>query len=206
MRSERNGTSGQQKIRIRKIAAPAALAIVAAGAVFAVSGSGEREFGGLEAAKSLISLMDERSPGERTIGELTKLKRDRATTQPRQRALTKRTPPDLPKEFVTALTPPQPLLPNVPLTGLQTGLAKSPFASILVPPPPPLRTILPPLPGGGGGPVPPPPGPPPVSPQPPPLPPVPAIPEPTSWAMMLLGFAAMGWSLRSVRRAKLSTS
>ena len=28
------------------------------------------------------------------------------------------------------------------------------------------------------------------------------VPEPASWAMMLVGFAAIGWSLRSARRAK----
>ena len=51
-------------------------------------------------------------------------------------------------------------------------------------------------PPGGGGPNPPPP-PPEVEPPPPPPP---AVPEPGTWATMLLGFGLTGWAMRRRRR------
>ena len=49
--------------------------------------------------------------------------------------------------------------------------------------------------GGGGGVVPPPPAPPPVA----------AVPEPSTWALLLIGFAAVGASIRRAKKAgKLS--
>jgi hypothetical protein len=38
---------------------------------------------------------------------------------------------------------------------------------------------------------------------PPPPPPMPGVPEPATWAMMLIGFGAMGTMLRRRRRAVL---
>jgi hypothetical protein len=37
------------------------------------------------------------------------------------------------------------------------------------------------------------------------LPPVAAVPEPTTWALMLVGFGAIGHSMRSVRRKQKAT-
>jgi hypothetical protein len=54
--------------------------------------------------------------------------------------------------------------------------------------------------GGGGGPPPPPPPPPPPTPTP-----FSAVPEPGTWAMMLLGFGMIGLTLRRRRAAEGST-
>jgi hypothetical protein len=71
----------------------------------------------------------------------------------------------------------------------------------LSPPEPPGPPVTPPIP-----PERPPPGPPPVAPPgPPEVPPTSAVPEPATWAMMIIGFFGLGASIRSNRaRAALS--
>ena len=159
---------------------------------------------GIEAAKSFMAMMAERSPGDRTQGEITKIKRA-AAAAPTQRALGKITKPEPPRELVEALAPPVPLIEEVPPIALKEDIGPL----LLTPQPPGGGIIMPPQapPPGGGGPNPPPP---PGEGEPPPPPPPgdgeptphtpPAVPEPGTWATMLLGFGLTGWAMRRRRR------
>lgn len=162
----------------------------------------------LSTPKSLMALLDARSPGEREKGALTSTKVRKLATngvKPRERALGKIVQPSAapPAEFVEALTPPG------------TIVAAPPVA-----PPPTLADVIPGLPGsaappgvglvgspGGGAPgvpgAPSVPGTPgtPGTPQNPDVPS--AVPEPATWMMMLLGFGVIGSSMRR-RRPGLS--
>jgi hypothetical protein len=154
---------------------------------------------GLDSARSFLAMMTDRSPGERTKAELTKTKSTKlAMATPKMRALPKVAKPELPKEFVAAIAPPLPNIAEIPATAPLTSIGPLLITpgipggggGIVVPPQAP--------PGGGGGP----PGPPPESPPGPP-PPVdtPSVPEPGTWATMLLGFGLTGWMMRRRRRA-----
>jgi len=160
---------------------------------------------GLDSAKSFLALISDRSPGDRTKAELTKTKKKAAATStgaPRQRALAKVAKPELPKDFVNALTPPPPTIEDVP--------AIAPIASIgptLLTPPPVGGgggVVIPPQappPGGGGTPTPNGPDTPPDHPPDhPPPPPPPSVPEPGTWATMLIGFGLTGIMIRRRRR------
>lgn len=159
---------------------------------------------GVRAPASIMAMLDQRSPGERTAAELTKSKRKMAQA-PRQRALGKIVKPEertLPKSFVDAISPPAPVIsPVAPPVGVAAAEAPlaAPVKAGLVPfglAPPPGGGIFSPPGGGGGGDNPPPP-PPPGPDTPPPV--LPAIPEPSTWAMMLLGFGMTGWIMRRQR-------
>ena len=172
----------------------------------------ESKIPGIEAAKSFMAMISERSPGDRTKAELTRTK-NRAAAAPKQRALGKITPPPHPKEFVEAIAPPPPkITEGVPLAAAPTTLGP-----LLIAPSTPGGIVIPPsapTPGGTGGPSPPgvgeptPPGveeptpttqpPPPGDDEPPPMPPV--VPEPGTWATMLLGFGLTGLMIRRRRR------
>jgi len=172
----------------------------------------ESKIPGIEAAKSFMAMISERSPGDRTKAELTRTK-NRAAAAPKQRALGKITPPPPPKEFVEAIAPPPPkITEGVPLAAAPTTLGP-----LLIAPSTPGGIVIPPsapTPGGTGGPSPPgvgeptPPGveeptpttqpPPPGDDEPPPMPPV--VPEPGTWATMLLGFGLTGLMIRRRRR------
>lgn len=147
---------------------------------------------GVETARSFLALMNDRSPGRRTSAELTKVKL--VQTKPKQRALGKILEPDeVPPAFVEALAPPPELLPMV--LAPEVNPIVPAFASL-----PPGGGFTPPGGGGGGccgGGGPTPPGP--ENPPPPPPPPSP-VPEPGTWATMLLGFGMIGWILRRQRR------
>ncbi len=60
---------------------------------------------GIEAAKSFLAMMTDRSPGDRTKAELTKTKQAKLPDVPEQRALGKITKPEPPKEFIEAIAP-----------------------------------------------------------------------------------------------------
>src|SRR5215207_10810271 len=165
----------------------------------------ESKIPGIEAAKSFMAMISERSPGDRTKAELTRTKH-RAAAAPKQRALGKITPPPPPKEFVEAIAPPPPkITEGVPLAAAPTTLGP-----LLIAPSTPGGIVIPPsapTPGGSGGPTPPgveeptptePPPPPPGDDEPPPTPPV--VPEPGTWATMLLGFGLTGLVMRRRRR------
>lgn len=193
------------------LSAAAAFAVVV-GAPLSIAGYMGVETGipGVEATKSFLAMMTDRSPGERTKAELTKTKQ-RPAAAPKQRALGKVTKPEPPKEFVEALASPVPkMIEDVPL-------ALAPVTSLgpmLITPQLPGGIVIPtqsPPPGGGGGPTPPSDEPPPTEPppndpppndpppnDPPPSPPI--VPEPGTWATMLLGFGMTGWMIRRRRR------
>ena len=155
----------------------------------------DASFPGIEAAKSLMAMLAERSPGERTKGELIKTKQAALADAPTQRALGKITKPEAPKELVEAIAPPIPVIEELPPVALKDDIGPI----LLTPPPAGGGIIAPPQapPPGGGGPTPPPP---PPGVNPPPPPPPPAVPEPGTWATMLLGFGLTGWAMRRRRR------
>ena len=148
-----------------------------------------------------LKLIGQRSPGARVAGELadSKARRLAQITRPHQRALPKIRRPGLPEDLVksvfappTDIAPPGPVLPQ-----LADVLTPPVFAGV-----PPVLGFSPP--GGGGVIVGPPggPGTPPITIEPPVTPPIitppttPAVPEPGTWAMMLIGFGAAGVALR----------
>ena len=193
------------KRRRKILAAGGALTIVFAAPLSIAAFMGvDASIPGIEAAKSFMAMMAERSPGDRTKGELTKIKRA-AAAAPTQRALGKITKPEPPKELVEALAPPVPLIEELPPIALKEDIGPL----LLTPQPPGGGIIAPPQtpPPGGGGPNPPPP---PGEGEPPPPPPPgdgeptphmpPAVPEPGTWATMLLGFGLTGWTMRRRRR------
>lgn len=133
--------------------------------------------------KSVLELINQRSPGHRTEAHLTKIKHRRLATRIHERALPKiRTelpfpPIDYSPALVDILATPPP--------SVQFALGEVPV--------PPITQTFPP-----GGP---PSGPPTfIVPQvntPPIVPPVtPAVPEPSTWMTMLVGFALVGWRIR----------
>ena len=166
------------------------------------------------------SMLGQRSPGTRTTAVLTKAKGKKVAAQPRARALGKIRRPELPAAFLRALVPgpefsgveaPGVLLNPIvgaPLPQLAL-LSEAPFSVVGGGPSPPGIgapgggiSVTTPGGGGGGG------GSPPEGSLPVTAPtvvvptPVQAIPEPGTWAMMLLGFAFLGRSLR--KRAALA--
>lgn len=167
---------------------------------------------------TLMSLLGQRSPGTRTTAVLTK-KGKKVAAQPGARALGKIRRPELPAAFLQALLPgtvfqkvEEPVvlvnsivgvpLPQLALTSeaplsVVGGESSSPgFGS-----PGGGFSVTTPGGGGGGGGLPPE-GTLPVTAPTVVVPtPVPAVPEPGTWAMMLLGFAFLGKSLR--KRAAL---
>jgi hypothetical protein len=146
-------------------------------------------------ARDLVELLGDRSPGTRTESQLTKHARaaSKLRSQPRLAHAPNQLAPDVPSttELVDLLQP-QPTPVEV---------ASEPFSPLA--PPPTLGSILASIdhrgtpPGGGGG----------TShfptSEPRELPPTSAVPEPRTWAMMLLGFGLVAWRTR--RRGKAQT-
>jgi hypothetical protein len=151
-------------------------------------------------AQDLAELLSQRSPGTRTAAELTKTKHARTAAklraQPKAPATPRHAAPpaaNAPIELAALLKS-----PVVPV-GLTAPGGSSPIA-----PPPSLGSIFGSTPGtgdftppggGGGGTA--------TFPteQPRELVPVTsAVPEPGTWAMMLMGFGLIGWRLRRRRR------
>jgi hypothetical protein len=150
-------------------------------------------------AQDLAELLSQRSPGTRTAAELTKTKHARTAarlrTVPKVAAPTGHAPPptaDTPAELTSVLQ--SPLVP----VGLLAPGGPSPIT-----PPPSLGAIFAANPGtpgftppgGGGGRVSFPTTQPRVE-----VPALSAVPEPGTWAMMLMGFALIGWRVRRYRR------
>ena len=167
---------------------------------------------GVASAKSFLAMIAERSPGDRTKAEL-KTTKHRPVAAPKQRALGKITPPAPPKEFVEAIAPPPPKITE----GVALAAAPTTLGPLLIAPSTPGGIVIPPsapTPGGTGGTSPPGVGeptspgveeptpttqpPPPGGDEPPPMPPV--VPEPGTWATMLLGFGLTGLIIRRRRR------
>jgi len=181
------------RARRRRTALVGVLAVALAGAgtffVTGVTGS-DLAHAAVSQAKSLTDLLDARSPGERTEAQLTKTKRARALAKHRVGpAAVHRQPSKQMVELAQLLTS-QPLAP----VSLEQPLPLSAISS-----PTPLQTIIgggvmPPG-GGGGGPV--------TFPTTQPRQVITgpsAVPEPGTWATMLLGFGFIGWRMRRARR------
>jgi hypothetical protein len=162
-------------------------------------------------------IFETRSPGERLSGSLAILKPKRHPAI-HERALPKIRHPLSPLAAIVGAPALPPILPPVPNTSLYDVVKGTP-APLTAPltggAAPVVFPGAPPLPGGGGGGVifppvvtqPPetPPAPPPETPPAPPpgTPTTQLVPEPTSWAMMLVGFALIGGRLRRTGRARL---
>lgn len=144
-------------------------------------------------AKSLADLLDARSPGTRTEAQLTKTKHERALAKVR---MAPRQPSMAPKtdmvEVAQLLVPP----PLEPVSiDASASVGSPPSLAQIVGSLPGGGVVVPPG-GGGGGPVTVP------TTQPREVTPPSPVPEPGTWATMLLGFGIIGWNLR--RRAKVN--
>lgn len=196
--------------RRRRARLAVALAALLAGAgTVSLSGVTGSDFAhaAVSQARSLADLLDARSPGQRTEALLTKTKHARPLVRTRSRAPARHQPSNEQKFQLVGL------LTSTPLpVGLERPL---PLASIS--PGPSLAMIvgggggggggggvLPPSAGGGvvpptggGGPA--------TFPTTQPrelVTPPPPLPEPGTWATMLLGFGFIGWRLRRRPRAQ----
>ena len=208
--------AGRSAITRRNVIVAVLLALAAAGALFIASrpdlvrsianrlGStvGQSVKDGVQGIKTVAAMMAERSPGERARGALASLKHKKLTSV-HERALPKvRHPAAPPISPLAAIVAGPPIPPEIP--------PASPAYTAMTAPPVPIPPIgaIPiggggppiveaPPPGGGGGIVPPvttTPGTPTVPPE------TPAVPEPDTWALMLLGFGMVGFALRRDRR------
>jgi hypothetical protein len=185
--------------RQRRVTLAVGLAVALAGvgtlSVTGVTGSDLAQ-AAVSRAKSLADLLNARSPGERTQAQLTKTKRAKPLARPRMRpAQHAQAPKDQMVEFASLLTS----------TPLAVGLER-PLPLTAVSPPPSLAMVVTGGGGGGGGGgvLPPTGGDGPVTfptPQPREVITAPsAVPEPGTWATMLLGFGFIAWQVR--RRAR----
>jgi hypothetical protein len=154
---------------------------------------------GLDNAKSFLAMMSDRSPGGRTSAELV-TKHKRAAAAPTEHALGKIHNP-APPPFASAIAPVPPSIAELP--PFETALANSPPLFMAPPPPGSGGGIVPTAEtppggggggccggGGGGG----------DNPTPNPTDSPPPVPEPGTWATMLLGFGMTGLLMRRRRR------
>ena len=196
----------KSRMRKRIIAATCASLLLGGGLGLSLSGitAADALYASVQKAKSLADLLGQRSPGERTEGQLTKTKRARALARHRIPLVGKPLTPSA-TDLAKILLPPAAELP-VDVIPLMQAVPPPSLASIVVPPgggstpivtPPGGTTPGGTTPGGsppGGG------NPPLIS---PPTSPelIPAVPEPGTWAMMLFGFAFIGWRVRREKPA-----
>jgi hypothetical protein len=148
-------------------------------------------------AKSLTDLINGRSPGERNEGALTKTKHARALAKHIWRA------------------PPSSELADVPIRPYAPTLAEAVLATSPLMPPPGPEAFLPLIEGGppgspgligvppGPGSFTPPEGLPETNPSLPPETIPAAVPEPGTWALMLVGFGLIGWRVGKTARATI---
>lgn len=191
----------------RGIAAAVAIAVAGALAVATwsnprLAGAVEKGIGeGVDGMKTVAAMLAERSPGQRPEGALANLKPKRHAVL-HERALPKVRQPTA---FETLAGPPPapPVVPPVegPLYNTVAGSPETPVVPVTggTPGGPPVLADIPPPGGGGGGGFSPP-----VVQSTPESPPVPVspVPEPQSWAMMLLGFLLLGQTIQRGRAAR----
>lgn len=167
-------------------------------------------------AQDLAGLISARSPGERKVGELTKTKSAAAGRQSSPNLVKDESPPQeraLGKVFRPAAGNDQgvpiPGLLDSPLndalTGIPTGLISGPLAFIPGNGFPGSGSAFSPPGFGGGGLFLPPAGgtalaPPPESPSSPAAPELSAVPEPSTWIVLIVGFALCAASMRKRNR------
>ena len=157
---------------------------------------------GVKGAKSVAAILAERSPGQRPKGALASLKHKRIALHERGLPKLRHIIPPVAGLIETPIVPiiPPPVAP-VPLYNVVAGGPPVPIPPVVGTPGGPGSPGGPPAffppPGGGGG------GgggvfipPPIVTTAVPPPPATSAVPEPASWAMMLLGFGMIGAALR----------
>jgi hypothetical protein len=201
IRRSRAAQAAQQRRRRRLVALMALFAVCLTGGgvwtIGALTGNDMVE-AAVTKAQSLADLIAQRSPGTRTAGQLTKTKHARALAKQRV----------VPNQHAAAAMP----AAKVPMPEIASLLAAPPIAPAavdfekplplaeLTAPPPTLGGIIVPGPGGPPGEPPPAsfPGPEPKTPVNPPS----AVPEPGTWATMLLGFGLIGWQVRRSKRAQ----
>lgn len=165
---------------------------------------------GFNRLETVAGMLAGRSPGERAEGALASLKHKRVAIL-HERALPKiRRSAAAPRNaLANIVAPPAGTTPIAPVTA-------APLFNTVTPPPPTVATALaeaPPTifpamsPPGGGFIVPPivTQVTPPVTPSVPPQSPPPAVPEPRSWAMLLIGFVMIGMTIRRGGRKALSS-
>lgn len=201
----RRSRQARAAVRRRRRRAAAFVALVA----LALTGSGLWTIGALTGAdvveaavakaQSLADLIGARSPGARSAGELIKTKHSRALAKarpaPRAGVERRSAAPKIAMAQIAQLLEAPPLVPAA--VDFQQP---APLAELGVPPPTLSGIVLP-----GSGPGNPPGGSPPATlpgsePKEPVLVPS-AVPEPGTWATMLLGFGMIGWHLR--RRTRI---
>lgn len=193
---------GRARLARAGIVTPKAAALAAGCALLAIApqyGPGERLVASAQAAmQSAADYIRARSPGQRRHAHLVKTKHPRAAPKRAAHAAPRHRAPAPPPAALALITPPPPALPLsfadaalVPayppvFAGYVPVLPETPrvpccFAGFN----PPIGTgIGGIIGGGGGGPGPPPPG----------------VPEPSRWALMILGFGLIGsaWRRRRV--------
>lgn len=203
IRRSRTARAAKASRARRSLALAAIVSTALAGGGFLALGSGmggQAVEAAVAKAESLADLIGQRSPGERTTAQLTKTRHVRALARTRARHHS-----DLPSptELARVLMPP-------PHPEVSTDFAAPlPVASSTMPPPVAALMVPAPAGGGGGGLVAPPgggggvspPGQTETFPNEPREPVTSAVPEPGSWALMLLGFGLIGWRARLRRGA-----
>lgn len=205
IRRSRSVRAAMRRRRRRNIALTAFLSAALAGAgILAVGGvtGNDMVHAAVSHARSLAELLDQRSPGDRTEAQLTKTKYERALAKQR---LAPRSRERLPVSSASPVKNDIPQLAELLAGPGPIALVEEvhPFPEIATSSPPSLGLIVgsPPstvvTPPGGGGEVP--------QVTPPftrELVPTSPLPEPGTWAMMLLGFALIGWRARRERSAR----
>jgi hypothetical protein len=155
----------------------------------------------LHGVQTVAAMLAERSPGQRPEGALAQLKHKKQAAL-HERVLPKVRAPAPSAYEALAGPPPSPPLAPPPEAPLYTAVASPPTPIIPVTGGgggPPVLSNIPPPGGGGGGFTPP------IvttteTPVTPPTPVTP-VPEPTTWAMMIVGFGLIGRALRRKRAA-----
>jgi hypothetical protein len=206
-RAVRRSRSSRAAMRARRRRSALLIALIAA----ALAGAGIWSIGVLtgndlvQAAvnegKSLAELLGGRSPGERTHGQLTKTKhrhalaKMRAGPRPRTDQAIDRKVAMVDLARLLESPPATPSIAEAPPSFAPFDLTPPTIGTIVMPPPGELPPGSPPggSPPGGSPPGGTPPGTPPKI-----IVPMPsAVPEPGTWATMLVGFALIGWRVRS---------
>lgn len=192
----------RRRRRATVIAAFLALLLVGAGlwTISAITGSNVVEAAVVK-AQSLADLIGARSPGTRAAGELIKTKAKHARALAKARPAPRSGLKQIPMPKIAMADVPQ-LLDTTPLVPAAADWQPPAPVGELAVPPPTLGAIV--LPGPGAG-VPPGATPPATVPGSEPKEPVhvpSAVPEPDTWASMLLGFALIGWHLRRRKSIK----
>jgi hypothetical protein len=204
-RGKRHGRAYRARVRRRRaliFTSAAAFSTALGGAFSIASFTGvDLAHAAVEKAHSLSDLIGARSPGERTLGQLSNTKHKHQALADHQAAPEAKKP--LPKNLADALAPVAEAPVTLPAPVPELALSSPPPDVFFSPPPGGGGVIVPPGSPPGGGPGGPPNQPPPNQPppnQPPPNTPPPnqppAVPEPGTWMTMILGFGVIGWSLR----------